>query len=110
MDENVNGAIKAGLRRRNVDVVSDQEDERGGLADPEVLSRATELGRVHFTRDDDFLAEAAWRQKSSRHFTGVIYAYRRGVSVGVCIRDLELLAGGLEPEEIADRVFYLPLR
>lgn len=43
MDENVHGAIINGLRQRNVDVLSVQEDNRSGISDPEVLDRATEL-------------------------------------------------------------------
>ncbi len=46
MDENVHGTITSGLRRRNIDVLTVQEDHRSGLPDPEVLDRAIELGRV----------------------------------------------------------------
>ena len=56
MDENVHGAITTGLRLRDVDVVTIQEDNRAGLADPLVLDRATELGRVIFSQDREIFS------------------------------------------------------
>jgi hypothetical protein len=43
MDEQVPRQITVGLRMRNVDVLSIQEDDRAGLLDPDVLKRANEL-------------------------------------------------------------------
>jgi predicted nuclease of predicted toxin-antitoxin system len=60
-DENVPGAIVEGLRQRGIDVLTAQEDGFDETPDPLVLDRAGELGRVLFTRDDDFLREAAAR-------------------------------------------------
>lgn len=61
MDENVPRAITGGLRLRGVDVLTVQEDGRRGLDDPRVLDRATELGRVLFSQDEDLLVEARRR-------------------------------------------------
>ncbi len=110
MDEHVASAITEGLRRRGIDVLTIQEDGRLGLDDPPLLDRATELGRVLFTRDRDLLQEGARRQQSGEHFAGIIYAHLLRVTIGQCIQDLELLAGVCEPQEIAERVQYLPLR
>ena len=65
MDENVHRGITNGLRIRDVDVLTVQEDGRTGFRDPVILDRATELKRVLFTQDDDFLAEATRRQLES---------------------------------------------
>jgi Domain of unknown function (DUF5615) len=43
MDEHVPRSITAGLRLRNIDVLTVQEDGRTGFPDPQVLDRATEL-------------------------------------------------------------------
>jgi Domain of unknown function (DUF5615) len=43
MDEQVPRQITLGLRLRNIDILTVQEDDRSGLDDPEVLARATEL-------------------------------------------------------------------
>ncbi|MGB3311490.1 MAG: DUF5615 family PIN-like protein [Nodosilinea sp.] len=109
MDENVHGAITNGLRQRQVDVLTVQEDGRSGIADPEVLDRATELRRVLFSQDDDLLAEAKSRQTSASPFPGVIFAHQSRVSIGTCIKDLELIAKLGLIEEFANGVQFLPL-
>jgi hypothetical protein len=58
-----------------VDVVTAYEDSAHELADPELLDRATNLGRVLFTQDDDLLAEATKRQRTGITFGGVIYTH-----------------------------------
>ena len=108
MDENVPLAITEGLRRRGVDVLTAQEDGRGEAPDPEILDRAMELGRVLFTRDQDFFVEASERQASGEPFSGVIYAAQTRVGIGQCIDDLELIGQAAEPAEYQDRVVYLP--
>lgn len=70
MDENVAGQITKGLRNRNVDVLTVQEDGRSGCPDPVVLDRATEPGRVMFSQDRDLPDEAEYRQREGIHFSG----------------------------------------
>ena len=108
-DEHVHRAIPAGLRLRGVDVLTIQEDGRRGLADPEVLDRATELGRVLFSQDDDLLAEATRRQAAGIPFAGLIYAHQLYVTIGECVRDLELIAQAADPEDLSGLVQFLPL-
>jgi len=86
-----------------------QEDEAGRLSDTALLDRATALGRVLFTQDEDLLREAAERQQRREALAGVVYAHQLKVTVGQCIRDLELLAKVNEPDDCANRVEYLPL-
>jgi hypothetical protein len=109
IDENVHRAITDGLRLRDVDVLTVQEDGRTGIKDPIVLDRATELQRVLFSQDDDFLAEANYRQCQKTNFIGVVYAHKLRVSVGDCIRDLEIIAKAGRLDELTNRVQYLPL-
>lgn len=109
IDENVPEAITEGLRRRGIDVLTVQEDDRAGLPDPEVLDWAGELGRVLFTQDRDFLQEAARRQQSGEQFPGVIYAHQARVSVGRCVKDLEIVVQILSPQEMAQTVQRLPI-
>lgn len=108
-DEHVHRAIPAGLRLRDVDVLTVQEDGRRGASDPKILDRATELGRVLFSQDDDLLAEATRRQVAGLPFSGVIYAHQLHVTIGDCVRDLELIAKVADPEDLAGRVQFLPL-
>ena len=109
MDENVPRAITGGLRLRGVDVLTVHEDGRLGFADPEILDRATALGRSLFSQDDDLLVEARRRQIAGIPFAGVIYAHQLHVTIGDCVRDLELIAKAADPSDLADRVEFLPL-
>jgi hypothetical protein len=109
MDEHVHRAITAGLRLRGVDVLTVQEDERTGFADTLILDRATELQRVIFSQDADFLAEAARRQSENVNFSGVIYAHQLLVSIGDCVKDLEIIAKAANCRDFANSVYYLPL-
>ena len=110
MDEHVPTVLTEGLRQRGVDVFTVQEDGRLGIADSELLDRATNSGRVLFTRDTDFLREAAHRQEQGESFAGVIYAHQLRVSIGTCIDDLELVANACESEDLENQVLHLPLR
>lgn len=110
MDVHVRRHITVALRSRAVDVLTAQEDEAAILADPDLLDRASALGRVLFSLDHDLLAEAARRQRQGIPFAGLIFAEQTGPTVGQCIRDLELLAKVLDPVDIANRVEFLPLK
>lgn len=83
MDHHVPRAITLALRLRGVDVLTAHEDGRADWADPALLDRAGELGRVLFTRDEDLLAEAVKRQREGGDFHGVVYAHQLRVSIGV---------------------------
>ena len=109
MDHNVPRSITDGLRVRGVDIITTFEDSTTEVDDPELLDRASELGRVLFTRDYNLLQEATRRQRTGASFYGVIYAHQLRVSIGDCIRDLEIIAKAGEPEDLLNRVEYLPL-
>lgn len=109
MDHHVERAITTGLRVRGVDVLTAYEDGADRLSDAELLDRATALGRVLFTRDDDLLIEASKRQRTGAQFSGVIYAHLQRVDVGTCLRELEIVARAGDPEDLLNRVEYLPL-
>jgi predicted nuclease of predicted toxin-antitoxin system len=109
MDQHVPKAIANGLRLCSVDVLTAYEDGAGEFDDPNLLDRARELKRVLFTQDDDLLSEAANRLRENIPFYGVIYAHQLQISIGVCVRDLELIAKVGEPEDIVNKVQFLPL-
>jgi hypothetical protein len=109
MDENVEAQITRGLRGRGIDALTAEEDGRNETPDPEIPDRANTLGRVTFSRDQDFLREAARRQRHGERFAGVVYAHKREVSIGTCIENLEYLAQAGFLEDFEDRVYFLPL-
>jgi predicted nuclease of predicted toxin-antitoxin system len=110
MDVHAPLAITEGLRQRGVDVLTAQEDGTDRSEDPPLLDRATVLGRVLFSQDEDFLVEAAHRQRAAQEFAGIIYAHQMRVTIGQCVRDLELMAKVYDPADMANRVEHLPLR
>jgi hypothetical protein len=109
MDEQVPRQITIGLRLRNVDVLTVQEDDRAGLDDLDVLLRAIELQRVLFTRDDDFLTISNDYFQAGKGFTGIVYAHQQLASIGDCVRDLEVIAQVCEMSDFVNYVQYLPL-
>ncbi len=108
MDVHIPRAITLGLRREGVDVLTAQEDGSSLLSDPQLLSRATSLGRTLFTFDNDFLVEADRRQCEGEIFGGVIYAHPLRTSIAGCITDLTLIAQAAEPEDVINQVIFLP--
>ncbi len=109
MDHHVHRAITIGLRSRGVEVITAREDNAHTLDDPALLVRASSLGRVLFTQDEDLLAEAARRQHQGKRFSGLIYAHQMHVSIGTCINNLELIGKASEPRELENMVLFLPL-
>lgn len=109
MDEHVHRAITVGLRLRGIDVLTVQEDGFRNTPDPVILDRAMALGRVLFSQDDDLLAEATRRQREAVPFAGIVYAHQLHTTIGVCVRDLEVIAQAADPVDMANHVEYLPL-
>lgn len=109
MDVHVRRAVTDGLRARGVDVLTAQEDASSRLSDPELLDRATLLGRVLISSDDDLLIEATRRQRSGEPFGGIIFFAQAVPAISERVEDLELLAEVYDTEEFLNRVEFLPL-
>ena len=79
MDVHVRRAVTGALRLRSIDVLTAQEDGSAELADDVLLKRATELGRVLVSQDEDLLREGArWlseRKGILRHHLRASIAY-----------------------------------
>jgi hypothetical protein len=110
MDVHIPAAITAGLRLRDIDVLTSQEDGTREVDDVSLLRRATGLGRLLFSQDQDLLEIAREWQRTGQAFVGLVFSTQQGVSIGQCVVDLELLAQCYTEAEIASRVIFLPLR
>jgi len=110
MDVHIPMAVTEALRRRGLDILTTQDDGTSKQFDADLLQRATDLKRVLFSQDHDFLKITAEWQRQGRPFLGVVFAPQRGVSLGGLANDLELIVNCCEPEELQDNVIYLPLR
>lgn len=109
MDVHIPRSITNGLRLRGVDVLTAQEDGAAQLPDSELLDRATALGRVLFSFDEDMLIEATQRQTAGQEFAGIIYAKPQHVSIGQMVNDLSLIAQTGELSDFTNTIEYLPL-
>jgi hypothetical protein len=90
-------------------VVTSQDDGTADRDDESLLSRATELGRVLVSQDEDLLRIAHEKQDTGVAFSGVIFAHQLRIGVGEFVRDLQLLAECSEPADVENQVTYLPL-
>ena len=108
MDVQIPSAISIGLRIRDVQVITAQEDGAARLADPDLLTRATALRMLLYTHDDDFLKEAHSRIANNEPFCGVIFSQHLNSPTGRCIDDLEIIAKTLETTDLIGRVEFIP--
>ena len=73
-DVHIPAAITAGLRRRNIDVLTSQQDNTREADDEHLLARATALGRLLFSQDQDLLRVATTWQRMNQGFAGLVFA------------------------------------
>jgi len=85
MDVHVPRPITRGLRRRGVEVLTAREDDASRLTDPDLLDRATALGRLLFSQDEDLLVEAVRRQRTGQPVATVVFARQCDLAIGRCI-------------------------
>jgi hypothetical protein len=109
MDVHVPQSITDALRARGVTVFTAQEDGHADAEDADLLVRAMAVNCVLFTRDRDLLQISATWQREGKPFSGLIYAHQLRVTIGCCVNDLALIAQVGEPEDLANRVEFLPL-
>lgn len=107
MDAHVPLAMTMGLRQRQVDVLTAQDDGKEDLDDPDLLDRAALLGRVLVTHDKGWLTSRSHRQRLERPHAGIIY-YGRRLTIRRCIDALELVAHCMTLEELRDTFYRVP--
>ena len=109
MDVHVPRAVTVALRLRSIDVLTAQEDGTAALDDSRLLERATDLGRLLVTQDEDLLREGARRQAERLDFSGIVYAHQLRITIGQMVGDLELIATATSQHEWRGRIEYLPI-
>jgi len=108
-DVHVDHAIAAQLRLRQVDVLTAQEDGGDQLTDDLLLERAGQLARPLVTHDIRLGSMAEDWQRQGRPFCGLIFGHLLRVSIGQCVKDLELLAKATDSQDWVSAVVRLPL-
>lgn len=109
-DENFNGRIVRGVRRRlpEVDLVRVQDTPLSGADDARLLDWAAGENRVVLTHDTSTLVVEAWqRVQKGRPMPGVVAA-RSVAPIGEAVADLVLLVMAGTAEDVENRVLYVP--
>ena len=109
MDHHVRSEITEGLRRRGIEVLTAFEAGAAAWDDERIFEHATQLGRILFSQDRHLLGHAHRWLDEGRSFAGLVYGHQLDVSIGRAIDDLELIAKVYAPDDMRDRVEYLPL-
>lgn len=103
-DENIELSIIEGLRRRGIEVVSAIELGYIGKLDEFHIKKAFEIKAVILTHDVDFLRMT--NRSEVRHL-GIIFSHSKNVSIGQCIRGVELIAKILTDKEMENHIEFL---
>jgi predicted nuclease of predicted toxin-antitoxin system len=103
-DENIERSIIEGLRRRRIEVFSAIELGYIGKPDEFHIKKASEMKAVILTHDSDFLRIAS--SKEVNH-NGIIFSHSKNVSIGQCIRGVELIARVLTDKDMENYIEFL---
>lgn len=109
MDVHVPRAVTTALRLRSIDVLTAQEDGSAQLDDHRLLQRATELGRVLVSQDEDLLREGVRAIREGEYFSGIVYGHQLRITIGQMVEDLELITNVTTQDEWHGKIEYLPI-
>jgi predicted nuclease of predicted toxin-antitoxin system len=111
VDVNFARAIVNGLRRRlpDIDVAFAQDVGLETASDEQILEWAASERRILLTHDKQSLLDIAYlRIARGQPMPGVIYVPQR-MPIGQAIADLEIVLSASFPNELENRVIWLPL-
>ena len=108
-DHNMPEAALHELRRQGVSMLSAKEDGMAEADDESLMERASALGRVMVTEDDDFTRITARWQREGREFPGLLIIPQSRLSIGMIVENVLLFARAMDAEEMVNRVEFLPL-
>lgn len=109
-DENFNGTILRGLVRRlpRLDIVRVQDVGLMNADDPNILEWAANEDRILLTHDVATITMYAYHRISQGlPMTGVVEVIS-SASIGKILDDLELLICCSDPDELKNRVIFIP--
>jgi hypothetical protein len=103
LDENVQVAVAAQLKRKGIEVVTVRDLGFLGDSDENHLRRATEMGYVLCTHDDDYLIMAA----DGVEHAGIVFGIAQKHTIGDWVKSLELIHGVYTDDDMLNHVEYL---
>jgi hypothetical protein len=110
-DENFNGDIVRGLRRRqaDLDIVRTQDVGLTGADDPDILAWAAENNRIVLTHDRATMADYAYERVAAGQEMAGVFILSDRLPVGQAIDEILLMVACSEQVEWHGRAVYLPL-
>jgi hypothetical protein len=102
-DENLQLTIAEQLRSRGIDVVTVRDLNLLGDSDLNHLTRASMMGRVLYTYDQDFLRLHA----EGYEHAGIVFGFADRTTHGDWVRALELICGVLTADEMKNHIEYV---
>ncbi|MBK8137905.1 MAG: DUF5615 family PIN-like protein [Chloroflexi bacterium] len=111
-DENFNGAVLRGLKRRipDIDIIRVQDTEYYRAADPDVLAFAASEMRILLTHDINTINKSAYARLSAGLAMPGVFQVPAEMSPGQAIEDLVLIVLASEAHEWGAKVTHLPLK
>lgn len=111
IDEDVHRSIFQGLRRRlpDADIVRVQNVGMLSIPDADILEWAAAEARVVVTADKKSVAAEAWNRVANGLPVAGVAMLRPMLTIGQAIQEIELLAVISTPDDLRNRVIYLPL-
>jgi predicted nuclease of predicted toxin-antitoxin system len=103
LDENIQIVIADQLRRKGIEVVTVRDLALLGDSDANHLRRATAMGCVLCTYDDDYLQLAA----SGLDHAGIVFGKPTKHTIGDWVNGLELLHAVYSADDMKNHVEYL---
>jgi len=109
-DENFNGKILRGLRRRNpeIDIVRVQDSPAFKADDPSVLAWAAQENRILLTHDIRTMSTFAFDRIEIGLPMPGLFQVNQTAAINQVIEDIILLATCSQEEEWAGQIHYLP--
>lgn len=101
--------LASALRQRGIDLLLSIEDGTEQLNDPDLWLRATNLGRIVVTQDQDFLAIAQWNSDEEQPHPGLVFCHSSKMALSKLADDLDLIAQAMSPDEFISTIVWVPM-
>lgn len=110
-DENFNGIVFDELLRQapDLDIVRAQDVGLSQVADPIVLAWAADKGRVLLTHDKKTVPRHVYKRLIGGLAAAGVIELLPPYSVPQAVEDILIAVHSLSPDEMRDRILYLPL-
>jgi len=110
-DENFHNDVLRGLLRANpeLDIIRVQDTEIYQAADPIVLAWAAKENRILLTHDVQTMTKYANQRILAGEYMPGVLEVAAEASIGQVIEEILVVIGASEPDELENRIIFIPL-